>query len=300
MQIGSRRCVLNPVSGDGEHADYVPRLLEARGFEVRETAGPGDALALGREAGRDGVSELAVCGGDGTINEVVRGLHDAGHLSDVTLSVVPAGTANLLAGNVGITGVEHGVEVADTGEKRTVDVGMAGDEPFLVSCIAGLPADASVSTSGELKERFGTLAFFITGVQETLRFDGLDIDIEAVGEDGPFTWSGTATCLLVGNARKFVGEGGQGDMEDGLLDVAVVEQMPAGNLVAEAIGQRLLALDTEGVTHVRANEISVSGDGDELTFSRDGELSTHESLTLSVRERALTLRVGPGYEPDPA
>ncbi|WP_367175912.1 diacylglycerol/lipid kinase family protein [Haloarcula rubripromontorii] len=299
MQIGSRRCILNPVSGDGEHADYVPRLMEARGFEVYETEAAGDAVELGREAGRAEASEVAVCGGDGTVNEVVRGLDDADHLSDVTLSVIPTGTANLLAGNVGIRDVEHGVEVADTGAKRTVDVGVAGGEPFLVSCIAGLPADASVSTPSDLKERFGTLAFLLTGAQEALRFDGLDIDIEAVGEDGPFTWSGEATCLLVGNARKFVAEGGQADMEDGLLDVAIVEQMPTGNLVAEAIGQRLLTLDTDGVTHVRADEITVDGHDEPLRFSRDGELSTHETLSLSVRERALTLRVGGSYEPNP-
>ncbi|MDS0222100.1 diacylglycerol kinase family lipid kinase [Haloarcula sp. S1AR25-5A] len=299
MQIGSRRCILNPVSGDGEHADYVPRLMEARGFEVFETEGEGDAVELGREAGRAEASEVAVCGGDGTVNEVVRGLDDADHLDSVTLSVIPAGTANLLAGNIGIRDIEHGVEIADTGETRTVDVGIADDEPFLVSCIAGLPADASVSTPSDLKERFGTMAFLITGTQEAFRFDGLDLTIEAIGEDGPFTWSGEAACLLVGNARKFVGEGGQGNMEDGLLDVAIVEQMPAGNLVAEAIGQRLLALDTDGVTHVRADEITVDGHGEAITFSRDGELSTHETLSLSVRERALTLRVGAGYEPTP-
>ncbi|EMA01015.1 lipid kinase, YegS/Rv2252/BmrU family [Haloarcula vallismortis] len=299
MQIGSRRCILNPASGDGEHADYVPRLMAARGFKVYETESEGDAVELGREAGKAEASEVAVCGGDGTVNEVVRGLNDAGHLDSVTLSVIPAGTANLLAGNVGIRDIEHGVEVADTGDTRPVDVGVADNEPFLVSCIAGLPADASVSTPSDLKERFGTLSFLLTGAQEALRFDGLDITIAAVGEDGPFTWSGEATCLLVGNARKFVAEGGQANMEDGLLDVAIVEQMPAGNLVAEAIGQRLLALDTDGVTHVRADEITVDGHGAKLTFSRDGELSTHETLSLSVRETALTLRVGPGYEPNP-
>ncbi|GGO01598.1 MULTISPECIES: diacylglycerol/lipid kinase family protein [Haloarcula] len=299
MQVGSRRCIVNPVSGDGEHADYVERLMRARGFAVEETQGAGDAVEFGRTAGADGVSEVAVCGGDGTINEVLRGLHDADHLDEVTLSVVPAGTANLLAGTIGVTDLQHGVEVADTGETRSVDVGVADGEPFLVSCIAGLPADASVATSGDLKGRFGTLAFLITGTQEALEFDGLDLSIEAVGEEGPFTWSGEATCLLVGNARKFVERGGQADMEDGLLDVAIVERMPAGNLVAEAIGHRLLARDTEGVTHVRARDVSIDGHGDPVTFSRDGELAEHETLDVSVAERTLDLRVGPSYEPNP-
>jgi len=291
---------VNPVSGSGDHADYVERLLGARRFEVVRTEAAGDARRLGREAGEAGVPEVAVCGGDGTVNEVLRGLHEADHLDEVTFSVVPAGTANLLAGNVGVGDLQQGVEVADTGTIRTVDVGVADGEPFLVSCIAGLPADASVATPGDLKARFGTLAFLVTGAQEALEFDGLDLTVEAVGDDGSFTWSGEALCLLVGNARKFVARGGQADMEDGLLDVAIVEQMPTGNLVAEAIGHRILAQDTQGVTHVRAREIAIDGHGDPITFSRDGELSEHETLDVAVAERSLDLRVGADYDPDPA
>ena len=299
MQIGSRRAVVNPVSGDGTHADAVERLLSARGFAVSRTEEPGDALELGRAAGEAGASEVAVAGGDGTVNEVVRGLARADHLDAVTLSVVPVGTANLLATQVGVTDRGQGVEVADTGDIRAIDVGFADGEPFLVSCIAGLPAEASLATSSDLKARFGTLAFLVTGAQEAIEFDGLDITVEAVGEDGPFTWSGSATCLLVGNARKFVERGGQADMEDGLLDVAIVEQMPTGNLVAEAIGHRLLAADTEGVTHVRATALAIDGHGEAVTFSRDGEVTEHERLDVDVRPRSLDLRVGPGYDPDP-
>ncbi|WP_254279995.1 diacylglycerol/lipid kinase family protein [Haloarcula marina] len=300
MQVGSRRCIVNPVSGEGDHAEYVERLMRARGFAVERTEGPGHGVELGRAAGEDGVSEVAVCGGDGTINEVLRGLHDADHLGEVTLSVVPKGTANLLAGTIGIDDFQQGVEVADTGETRAVDVGLADGEPFLVSCIAGLPADASVATSGDLKARFGMLAFLVTGVQEAVEFEGLDITVDAVGEDGPVKWSGEATCLLVGNARKFVERGGQANMEDGLLDVAIVERMPTGNLVAEAVAHRLLATDTDGVTHVRARDISVDGHGEPVTFSRDGELAEHMRLDFDVEPRTLSMRVGPSYDPDPA
>jgi diacylglycerol kinase family enzyme len=299
MQIGSRRCICNPVSGNADHADAVERLLSGRGFAVDRTEGAGDALELARAAGEDGVSEVAVAGGDGTVNEVLRGLAQAEHLGEVTLSIVPVGTANLLAGTIGLTDRKQAVEIADTGDVRRVDVGFADGEPFLVSCIAGLPAEASLAASSALKSRFGTLAFLLTGAQEALEFDGLDITLEAVGEDGPFTWSGSVTCLLVGNARKFVARGGQADMEDGLLDVAIVERMPTGNLVAEAIGHRLLAADTEGVTHVRAREIDIDGHGESVTFSRDGEFAKHERLSITAHEQALDLRVGPSYVPHP-
>jgi len=296
MQVGSRRCILNPVSGTGEHGDYVSRLLRARGFAVDRTEGAGDGIELARDAADAGVSELAVCGGDGTVNEVLRGLAASDHLGDVTLSVVPAGTANLLARMIGVETTEQGVEVADTGDVRTVDVGMAGGEPFLVSCIAGFPAEASVAASSDLKERFGTLAFVITGLGEAVEFDGLNIHLET--GDGQ-VWEGEALCLLVGNARRFVGSGGQADMEDGLFDVAVVEQKFAGSLVAEAISHRVFGRETDGVFHVQADSLSVTGQDGPITFSRDGEVGEYERLDLSIRPRALDLRVGSGYEPRP-
>ncbi|WP_227133239.1 diacylglycerol/lipid kinase family protein [Halorubellus salinus] len=298
MYQGSRRAVVNPVSGSGDHADYVERLLVGRGFEVERTQGEGDAVAFGRDAVADGVSEVCVCGGDGTINEVVRGLADAGGLGDVTLSVVPVGTANLLAGNVGIPDIRRGVEIADTGDVRSLDVGFADGQPFLVSTIAGFPADASLSASSDLKARLGPLAFVVTGAQEAIEWNGIDIELEAVTDAGTEEWTGEALCLLVGNARRFVAEGGQGDMEDGAFDVAVVEQMPAANVVAEALGQRLLGQDTPGVTHLQASELHVTADHP-IRFSRDGELAEHDGLNLSVREGALDLRVGDSYEPDP-
>ncbi|WP_257299676.1 diacylglycerol kinase family protein [Haloarchaeobius sp. FL176] len=300
MQVGSRRAILNPVSGGGGHADYARRLLEARGFAVHETDGPEDAVELALEAGRDGVSELAVVGGDGTVNEVLRGLTAADHLGDVTLSVVPAGTANILARQIGVAGIEQGVETADTGDVRTIDVGMADGQPFVVSCIAGFPAEASVAASSDLKARFGTLAFLVTGAQEALEFEPLNIDVEVTTDDGDERWSGEALCVLVGNARKFVEQGGQADLEDGLFDVAVVEQMPTSNLVAEAVQHRLLGSGSENVTHFQADRVAVSDtDGEPITFSRDGELSEHEHLALDVSAGALDFRVGADYTPTP-
>ena len=106
--------------------------------------------------------------------------------------------------------------------------------------------------------------------------------------------------IVVGNARKFVQGGGLANMEDGLFDVAVVELMPPAGLVAEAISDRLLGENSESVTHFRASEVRIRETSDQpITFSRDGELAEHEQLTLAVRERALDIRVGDTYDPDP-
>lgn len=300
MFRGSRRLILNPRSGSGDHGTYVTRSAEARGFDVVETEGEGDAVDLARTAVEDGVVELAVCGGDGTVNEALRGINQTGHFDDITFGVIPAGTANILAGTIGIADVDHGLEVIDTGRTRTVDLGMAGGEPFVVSCIAGLPADASVAASSDLKARFGTLAFLVTGAKEVLEFDGVSIAIRADTRSDPNHWTGEALAVLVGNARRFMREGGQANLEDGQFDVTVVEQMPAGQAATEAAIQRLLGRGTPGVTHFEASELEItSQDGGSITFSCDGELAEHDRLGLSVNPNALEIRVGPTYDPDP-
>ena len=299
-EANERWLILNPTSGTADHIDQVRRLGADRGYHVEETEREGHAIVLAREAVADGVDLLAVAGGDGTLHEVIQGLVDADALDEVTLGVLPAGTENIFATNIGVTDIEHGFDVLETGERRRIDVGIAGDELFMVSCVAGLPADASVATSGELKERFGSLAFVIAGVQEIATFDGLHIELSAVSNGEETTWSGEALCALVGNVRRFAKEGGQANVEDGLFDVVIIERMPGSDLVAEAVAQRLLGQDTEHVLDVQASQLEIDGRyGESIDFSLDGELSAHEQLVLHTRPQALTVCVGPEYDPSP-
>ena len=338
-----RWAILNPVSGDGTHADYAHRLAADRGFRVLETDGEGDAARYAREAVRENVDELALCGGDGTLQEVLAGLEEAGVLrsraddeatdegkrthateadstvrSAPTLAVIPAGTANIFATDMGITTLDEGFEVLDTGAVRYLDVGLADGEPFMKSCIAGLTADTSSATSDDLKERFGSLAFVITGVKRAAKFDPLDVVIEVdprrvedadvnvdaadegTSDDGEWSWSGEALCLVVGNARRYAGEIGQANVEDGLLDITLVEEMPPGSVLTEAIVRQLIGHETEHVTRLKASHLTIEATGDDpIEFSLDGEIANHDRLDVTVRERAIPIRVGPTYDPDP-
>lgn len=295
-----RWLVVNPTSGTADHTEEIRQLAADRQYRVEETREAGHATALAREAVASGVELLAVAGGDGTLHEILQGLAEADALGDVTLGVIPAGTQNLFATNVGVRTIEEAFDVLDGGRRRDLDVGFAGDEPFAMSCIAGLPADASVATSGELKEHFGSLAFLVAGVEEAAGFDGLHIELTAFSNGEETEWTGDVLCALVGNVRRFVNEGGQANAEDGLFDVVLIEEMPASNLVTEAIAQRLLGHDTEHVVHVQASQLEIDGLSDEpINFSVDGELSTHDSLVLHNRPQALTVCVGPEYEATP-
>jgi diacylglycerol kinase (ATP) len=298
--MNERRLILNPASGTADHMDEVRRLAADREYSIAETERAEHAIALGREAAAGDIDLLAVAGGDGTINEVIQGLVRADALDAVTLGVIPTGTENLFATNIGIRDIEHGFSLLEQGERRRIDLGIAGDMPFVTSCIAGLPADASVTASDELKRRFGSLAFVISGMRKVTEFDGLHIAFSAISNGEEITWTGEVLCVLIGNSRRFVRQGGQANVEDGLFDVVIIEQMPTGDLIAEAVSHRLLGQDTEHVSHRQVRQLEIDGlDGESIDFSLDGEKSSHERLEAHTQPHALTVCVGPEYERDP-
>ena len=292
------RIILNPTSGDADHIDRVRQLADERGYTIDETQAEGDAITFVKNAVADGVELLAVCGGDGTIHEVVRGVDEADAFDTVTLGVIPTGTANIFATNIGIESIEDGFDALSTGDIRQIDLGMAGEEPFVMACVAGLIAEASEAASSALKARFGTAAFLITGLQKRDDFDPLQLTVDAIADTDEWNWTGEALCVLIGNSRRFTREGGQANIEDGLFEVAIVEQMPSTAMVTEAAAHRLFRRDTEHVTRFDAERLTIATqDSTAIDFNLDGEPNSTEQLTVTMRERTLSVRIGPTYDP---
>ena len=297
--MADRVLVLNPVCGDGQHVERVRDIAAIRGYDVRETEGEDDAVEFARDAAADGASVVAACGGDGTVNEVVRGIDAAGALDRVTFGVIPCGTGNNFAGNIGVTDIDTGFKVLDDGEERRIDLGVAGDHLFVNSCIGGIPAEASHGTSSELKERLGVLAYVLTLIQEVTNHGGVGLTI--TDEHGEERWSGRAATVFVGNVRRASAKRvTQANAEDGLFDVTVVEEVPPSKLLRAAAVDRLFGEDEAHVTRLLAKRLTVTVDEDNpVAFSFDGEIFEADRLEFTVREKALRVRVGEGYRPDP-
>ncbi|WP_197428124.1 diacylglycerol kinase family protein [Halogeometricum sp. CBA1124] len=170
--MARRILVLNPRSGDGKQSHRARRLAVERGYDVRESERAGDTVDIAREAAVGEASLVAACGGDGTVNEVVRGVDEAGRLAETTLGIVPTGTGNDFADNLGVRGVAHAFEVLESGRERSLDLGSvrwtaaassaglsdAPRRPFVNSCVFGLTAEASARTTREAKRRLGVVA----------------------------------------------------------------------------------------------------------------------------------------------
>ncbi|WP_255195414.1 diacylglycerol/lipid kinase family protein [Halorarius litoreus] len=297
-----RVLVRNPNSGDRETSKRAARLAKKRGFDVRASAARGETRSIAAEAAAEpDVTQVVACGGDGTLNEVVRGVADADALADVEIGVVPAGTGNNFAENVGIPNIETAFEVLRRGERRRLDLGWVAedDRPFINSCVGGLTAESSAKTTPASKKRLGVLAYVLRTLAETRTFEGLKLDVRA-GDAGDQVWTGEAIMLLVGNGRRFPGERmRQANMEDGRCNVVIIERRPAMDYLTRGAADRLLRKDATHLTRLKVSRLDVTHDGDPAVFSLDGEIFERNALTLRSRPGAMRFRVGEGYEPTP-
>jgi YegS/Rv2252/BmrU family lipid kinase len=292
--------VLNPESGSGSHGAVVRRHAASLGYSVVETGPDSDTITVARRAASEGVSTLVAAGGDGTVNEVVSGIDRADAMDRVTLGVVPVGTGNNFAKQLGITDLDTAFEVLRSGERRRIDLGEANGYLFVNSCVAGLTAESSSRTSPALKQRLGVLAYVVTTLQSVSEFESLRLTVAIDGRETP-VWTGDALGVLVGNARRFLPAGrSQANVEDGLFDITVIEDVPVLSLMSEAIAEQLFGRQSSYVERFRAPSLTITvHNPSAVRFSLDGEIVQERTLSVRTRPRALSVAVGETYTPNP-
>ena len=184
-----------------------------------EDSGRGQAT----QAMADGAELVFACGGDGTVMACVTAL--AG--SDVAMAVLPTGTGNLLAANLGLAGdVATGVQVAIEGGRRRIDVGLVEGQCFAVMAGMGFDAQMLQSTSERAKKHLGWLAY-VGGAVKHLRDRPIRVRITLNGGEPmlrrPRTVIVANVGRLQGGVRLFPEAALSGQMpDDGKLDVAIL------------------------------------------------------------------------------
>jgi diacylglycerol kinase (ATP) len=171
-----------------------------------------------RKALERGADLVFVWGGDGMVQRCMDVL--AGSRADVC--IIPAGTANLFATNLGIPkDLPAAVEIGLHGERRKFDVGRINGEHFAVMAGAGLDALMIRDADGKLKNRFGRAAYLWTGAKH-LRAPRVNTRIRI---DGHRWFKGNASCVLIGNVGKIMGDVAafpDARPDDGFLEIGVV------------------------------------------------------------------------------
>jgi diacylglycerol kinase (ATP) len=297
---GSRTLiVLNPAAGQAD-TERVLRLLggafAVRGasFDVAHTEGAGDAQRLAREAAAHGYRAVVAVGGDGTIGEVITGL--AG--TDVPLGIVPKGTANQVACNLGIPrDIEGAVEVAVNGLPAPIDLGQLSDgRYFALAAGAGWDAALIAGATREAKDRWGFAAYLWAGLRNVVSPPSSAFRVVA---DGTELQVRAAMVLLV-NMGQFVANvlppvevsvGPEISYQDGKLDVCIFAPRTLTDVAAVLwrVARGQYAGD-DRMIYLQASEITVESDPAVVT-EVDGELIGETPLSAKAVRGGVTVLI---------
>jgi diacylglycerol kinase (ATP) len=219
--MSSTLVILNPAA-HSERALRKRAQVEAlaRGSVICATSRSGEAEGMARRAAQEGFEKIVAAGGDGTINEVVNGLAE----SDATLGLLPIGTMNVFATELGLPA--HDLElcwnIIQSKNTRLVDLPSANGKYFVQLAGVGLDAQVVQETSSRLRRNFGPLSYLISAAQIAARQPPrLFIESEnASTNEGSF--------VLIGNGRLYGGPFPffkHAVIDDGLLDVVVFKRL---------------------------------------------------------------------------
>ncbi len=235
----------------------------------------------------DGAELILAWGGDGMVRRCVNALGDA----EVPLAIVPAGTSNLFATNLGIEpDIAAAVQVALRGERRRLDVGRFEGERFNVMAGAGFDA-AMIKGADELKDRLGRGAYVLGGASK-LNAPSFEAKIKI---DGTRWYKGPASCILVGNVGGLFGGievFADARPDDGLLDIGVLTSEGPVQLIRAATRTALgRAEKSPFVRMTQGHKVRVKLDR-KVPYELDGGDRTDvKSFKVDVEPGAITVCV---------
>jgi YegS/Rv2252/BmrU family lipid kinase len=221
--------VINPIAGRGrtahmrECAALARDVLGRHGYrvDVMATGARGEARAAAARARDEGTSLVVAWGGDGTVNEVATAIAE----TDVALAIVPAGSGNGLATDLGLPrSPARALDVAGSGRVREIDVGDLDGSRFVN--VAGIGLDAEIAHRiARPGARRGLAGYILAAWREWPFYRPRDYIVTGT----PIRFEGPALFIAIANSRQY-GNGARiapaARLDDGKLDLVVVEAMP--------------------------------------------------------------------------
>jgi len=294
---GKLLLVFNPAAGHGRARKLlaeIQRAFRASGIltDTLTTACHGDATGQVSAAPLADYGGVIAVGGDGTVFDVVNGLYRHPRDARPPLGVIPAGTGNAFARDLGLLPGEwrKGVAIIAGANMRQVDVGRVNtaSESFHFINIVGIGFAVDAGRTASRLKRLGPIAYTLGTLWQTLRLTAyelrLEIDGRTIEQDNIFVeisntrYTGTSFLIAPG-AR----------MDDGLLDVTLLRKLPRLRLL------RLFPsiysghhVDYEEVSVIRGKSIKILEPGGYL-MAPDGEFHGSTPAEITCLHQDLTI-----------
>jgi diacylglycerol kinase (ATP) len=298
QQISTAVLISNPEAGRKHRLRHrqiqaARRELEESGISVApwETIKAGDGERLARNAIQSGAQLVVVCGGDGTINEVVCGMAQ----SQVPLAVLPGGTANVLARELGLPlDIPSAARLISKSTPRRVALGRAGSRYFLL--MAGIGFDARVvrAVNGRWKKLLGMSTYVIEAFRQLFLGPPCSFVLSANGIDHKATFACISRSQHYGPIR-LVREADLFSSQ--FYTYCFPSERPARYLLyalAVLAGRPGRLSDFRGfaATTIQCEQVSPNGHG--VFLQVDGEPAGRLPCTIEIVPDALTLLVPTG------
>jgi diacylglycerol kinase (ATP) len=218
--------IANPTSGSYLHnrrdLEETIAFLREYGWtiELKLTHAAGDAQLYAREAVADKLDVVIAAGGDGTINEVIQELVG----SETALGVLPIGTANVWAREMGIPlDVAGASEILAYGRTRHIDAGSVNGRYFLLMVGIGFDGEVTRVVERKFLKRLGVVGYLLASFWLSFGYDSFAVYAK-IGEQEVKT---RALQIVIGNTQLYGGAvkfTWQAQCDDGLLDVCIVRK----------------------------------------------------------------------------
>ncbi len=280
-------------------AERAAAVLRLNGWTIRliKTHSSEHVTELASRAAKEGKEALFVVGGDGTINMAVRGL--AG--SETALGVIPAGTGNVLAQELGLPGLswtrwmalEESARMLAKAKVRQVDVGECAGTPFLMWAGVGLDAFAihHIEPRPRGERLFANMAFAAAAAWQASLWHGVNLRI--IVDETEIT--GHYLLALISNIHLYAGGlamiSPHAVLDDGAMDLWLFEGETFGDtilMVWELIGGR--HVDSEKVRHEAFKHLMIESDSS-LYVQVDAEPLTSNDHSVEINVIAKGIRL---------
>lgn len=236
--------------------------------------------------GNEDMELVVVCGGDGTINFVINKMREKG--LDITLGIIPTGTANDFAGAIGAKhNILRAARQIARGTERRVDCGKVNDRYFVNVLSFGVLTTTSQQTSDAEKHIFGKLAYLRVGTRDLMTMHRIPIvakfDNEEVHTD--------AAMMLIFNGRS-AGRfklAPDASINDGMLDILILDYENMAKICASMMHYLIGGKDSK-VRYIRTNHIELHCDIDERT-DVDGQPGPQFPLSVQCLKDELKIRI---------
>ncbi len=285
--------IVNPCSGRAKMHTELLKVVEIFSnadylVTVYPTKYQGDVTEHLLKVSQNDYDLIVVCGGDGTLNEVITGIMQCG--LNIPLGYIPSGTLNEWSSGLNISkNIETAAKDIINGQKIQLDIGKFGDKYFSYTASFGAFTSASYSAPQDIKNVLGQAAYFFEGIKSLSSIKPIHLKFTTEDKmiEGDYLFGAISNSLSVGGIVKYSKT--SVELNDGQFEVLLIKN-PDNILKLQPIIDGILKRDfsREGIEFFRTKSVLIETD-QPVSFTLDGEFAEiTDQLTINNLHNAIT------------